>query len=566
MRLLLCVILLLGLPKPASASPTQRKIPDDLDTLNTVKELLAQQKWEAVLDLIPDSLRNPPDLDYYRGMALAALQRWPEAQAALERGQTKSPLDKRFPIELAGVAYKRGIHSSSKKHLRRALQLDPQEWYANDFLASLYFLEGNQEAAIKFWNRVGKPVLEEVQIRPVPRVDPILIDRCYSFAPASLLHRQDFLVTRARLDLLHVFSSYRFELVPRQDGKFDSLLRPLERNGWGSNTAEGLVSLFRGLPYQTVLPEFYNLKGSAFSLQSLVRWDAQKRRAFASIAGPIARDPAWRFRFQLDGRSENWDISESVRQTQEAPVGFKLQTLKAKIGVDALLGYRWKWGTMIEASSRHYKGEPTLSQGLPRYFAEGQGLKQVFHLEHQTASLPDHRFRLASFGVGQWGKILAAAGRPFGSLGGGLEWAWFPRARGSDFQVAGRLSAAKSVGDTPFDELYSLCLERDNDLYLRGHKGTRDGKKGAGPLGPDYFVVNLELNKEVYSGGLWSIVLTPYVDSGRTFDGSGYFGSGVWEWDVGMQLKLKVFERVSLIISYGKSLRSGRNTVYSTTY
>lgn len=566
MGLLLCVILLLGLPQPAPARPTQGTAPADLHILNRVKALFAQQQWKAILELLPDSRQNPPELDYYRGMALAALEQWPEARAALERGQTKAPLDKRFPVELAGIAYKEGRYPAGKKHLQRALKLDRQDPYANDFLASLYFLEGNQEAAIKFWNRIGKPVLEEVQTSPLPRVDPILLDRCYSFAPASPLRRQDYLSTRARLDLLHIFSSYRLELIPRQDGKFDSFLRPLERNGWGSSTLEGLVSLFRGLPYQTVLPEFYNLKGSAYNLRSLVRWDSQKKRAYASVSGPIAHNPAWRFRFHLDGRSEKWDISESVRQAQDAPGEFKLQILKAGVGVDALVGSRWKWGTMVEAASRHYRGEPALAQGFPRFFAEGQGLKQVFQLEHQTVSLPEHRFRLTSSGSVQWGKILTAAGQPFASVGGRLEWAWFPRARGPDFQITGRLSAAKSMGDTPFDELYSLGLERDNDLLLRGHSATRDGKKGSGPVGPHYFLVNLELNKEVYRGGLWSIVLTPYVDSGKTFDGSGYFGSRVWQWDAGIQLKLMIFERVSLIVSYGKSLRSGENTLYSTTY
>lgn len=567
MGLLLCVLLLLGLPESAPARPpTQVTTPADINVLHRVKALFAQQQWQEILDLLPDSPQNPPELDYYRGMALAALQQWPGARAALERGQTKAPLDKRFPVELAGIAYKQGRHTAGKKYLRRALKLDPQDSYANDFLASLYFLEGNQEAAIKFWNPVGKPVLEEVHTRPLPRVDPILLDRCYSFAPASLLRRQDYQETRARLDLLQTFSSYRLELIPRPDGKFDSLLRPLERNGWGRSTVEGLVSLFRGLPYQTVLPEFYNLKGSAYNFRSLVRWDNHKKRAYASVSGPIARNPSWRFRFHLDGRSEEWDIGESVQREQDAPGEFKLKTLRAGVGVDALVGSRWKWGTMVEASARHYRGEPELAQGLPRFFAAGQGLRQVVRLEHRTVSLPEHRFQLTSSGSVQWGKILTAEGRPFGSVGGGLEWAWFPQARGSDFQLTGRLSAAKALGEPPFDELYSLGLERDNNLQLRGHRATRDGKKGAGPMGPDYFLVNLELNKEVYRGALWSIVLTPYVDSGKTFDGSGYFGPRVWQWDAGVQLKLMIFERASLVVSYGKNLRSGRNTLYSTTY
>jgi hypothetical protein len=52
----------------------------------------------------------------------------------------------------------------------------------------------------------------------------------------------------------------------------------------------------------------------------------------------------------------------------------------------------------------------------------------------------------------------------------------------------------------------------------------------------------------------------------NTSDGRGHFGSTVWQWDAGMQLKLKIFERVSLVVSYGRSLCSGKNTLYGTTY
>jgi len=50
-----------------------------------------------------------PDLDYYYGVALAHLERWVEAGRALSAGQRLASNDKRFPIELAGVAFKQKI-------------------------------------------------------------------------------------------------------------------------------------------------------------------------------------------------------------------------------------------------------------------------------------------------------------------------------------------------------------------------------------------------------------------------------------------------------------------------
>ena len=50
---------------------------------------------------------------------------------------------------------------------------------------------------------------------------------------------------------------------------------------------------------------------------------------------------------------------------------------------------------------------------------------------------------------------------------------------------------ARRLGKFPFDELFMLGLERDNDLEMRGHIGTRDGRKGSAPLGRELFSIQL---------------------------------------------------------------------------
>jgi len=36
------------------------------------------------------------------------------------------------------------------------LRVDSSSVYGNEFLATLYLMEGNLDAALKYWNRVGK--------------------------------------------------------------------------------------------------------------------------------------------------------------------------------------------------------------------------------------------------------------------------------------------------------------------------------------------------------------------------------------------------------------------------
>ena len=134
--------------------------------LAEIKQLLAEERWQEIVRLAEAETARSSDLNYYYGIALARLERWDDAKRAFQEGLKQQPSDKRFPLELAGVSFKQKNYAEAADYLRRALRLDPADTYANDFLASVYFLQGNLDAALKYWNRVSKPQIEEVQFDP----------------------------------------------------------------------------------------------------------------------------------------------------------------------------------------------------------------------------------------------------------------------------------------------------------------------------------------------------------------------------------------------------------------
>ncbi len=140
---------------------------------------------------------------------------------------------------------------------------------------------------------------------------------------------------------------------------------------------------------------------------------------------------------------------------------------------------------------------------------------------------------------------------------------WLPQAEGDDYEIQNRVRAGKTFGDVPFDELFMLGLERDNDLEMRGHIGTRDGRKGSAPLGRNYFLSNWEADKNVYRNGIFTVKLGPFLDTGKITDASPGLGSHEWLWDLGVQAKVRVFG-VGVAFSYGKDLRTGNNAFYVT--
>jgi hypothetical protein len=205
--------------------------------------------------------RNSADLDYYYGVALAHLERWAEAGNVLDDGQRLAPRDKRFPIELAGVAFKQKKYGEARRDLHRALRLDLKDAYANEFLATIYFLAGNLEAALKYWNRTGKPEIVEVRSEPALRVRPVLLDHAFAFAPTSTLTLDELLASNVRLRGLEIFPTYKINLEARPDGKFDAIFRAQELNGFGDSKLQALVRTFSGILFEEITPEYYNARG-----------------------------------------------------------------------------------------------------------------------------------------------------------------------------------------------------------------------------------------------------------------------------------------------------------------
>ena len=536
------------------AQPTDRTAPID--------QLLAEGRWQEIIRRVEAMPVRSADLDYYYGTALAKLGRSEDARQAFLAGYHLQPHDKRFPIELAGVDFKRRRYGEAAKWLRRALRIDSSDAYANEFLATVYFLQGNLEAALKYWNRIGKPQIENVRIEPEPHVDPVLLDRAFAFSPGSTLELRDFLTAKARVRGLEIFSNYAFGLDAREDGKFDLTFRAKERNGWGENKWEALLSLFRGIFQQTVYPEYFNIDRSAINIVSLLRWDAQKRRLDASVTGPLKHSAKRRYGVGLDMRNENWGIRDSFTGPAPLLAALNLRKEAVSAGITSFESGRWRWSTGFELSHRNFRGIVPGSVLTPALLSQGYQLKHLAEFNYQLWRVPE-RLVSTTGASSQTGRIWSQPGHSFVKLQGWFAADWLPQSSGDDYEMQERIRVGRTFGQFPFDELFMLGLEQDNDLWLRAHIGTRDGRKGSAPLGSTYALSNWEIDKNLYKNGFLTLKLGPFLDTGKIIDSSSGLGSRKWLWDTGVQAKVRALG-VGIIFSYGKDLRSGNNAFYAT--
>jgi len=555
-----CVLLfLLFRPIPGVA----QLMPPARDRATEVKRLYDAGHWSEVVEALPGGDNENADLQMYRGLALAKLGRWDDAQKTFEAGAARYPADARFLVELGGIAYREKALSLAERDLRRALAIQPKDDYSNDFLASIYFLHGNLEAALKYWNRTGRPKLADLTFDPQPTLMPLVLDRAVRFSPGNEWRRDDFLRTKTQLDALGLYPHALYDLQAQQDGSFNLTIRAPERNSWGNTKWEGALSLLRGLPYASVYPEFYNLRKRGMNWLSFFRWDDQKRRLTSELAAQLALNPSVRYRIYVDARNENWNVTSTLTPNASVEAGLNLQKAAAGGEIRFIPSGRWEWNTGVEYSYRKFRGLVGIPAGASSFFTNGSSLALRAGMKRSLIRFPERRLTLESNASAETGTFFESPLGRYGRLEGALAATWYPQSRGDDYEVQASLKGGKTFGLVPFDELFTLGFDRDTDLTLRGHPGLINGQKGRAPLGRSFVLANSEVDKILYRNGFFTVTLGPLMDTGRVYDPSGFWGTRNWLWDTGAQAKVRVLGSFEFVLGYGKDLRTGNNSFFT---
>ena len=173
--------------------------------------------------------------------------------------------------------------------------------------------------------------------------------------------------------------------------------------------------------------------------------------------------------------------------------------------------------------------------------------------------MPEYRFRTTVSFNAETARNFSTA-QASSKLQGRTKIAWSP-GQTNDLEILQRISIGKNFGSVPFDEIFTLGLDPNNDLFLRAHLVARDGRKGNVPIGSSYFLSNSEIDKTAYSNGLFTIKLGPFLDVGKIANSTYAYESDNALCDVGAQAKIKTLG-VGFTVSYGRDLRSGSNVVF----
>ncbi len=488
---------------------------------------------------------------FKRAMAAAREGRFADARALFAQGRRAAPADARFWVEGAGAAFRLERNGEAQRLLRRALRREPEAEYARNFLATLYLLDGNVEAALAVWAPLDKPRLSRVETPAGLRLDRVLLDRAVDFAPGETLRLPQWRTTQQRLEMLDVFSIARLDLRAA-DGAFAARVRAAERNGLGPTKLAAAAALARWLPFQAMRADYFNIGGGAANLRSLLRWDPRKRRGWLEYSRPLAHEPALRGRLFVDLRDEDWELRSTSTGDR-----FRMRTAAAGAGFENAVGGRLRWGGEAAWTYRDFGGPEAPNRRT------APGARGDVFLEWAAWRAPARRMRLDSRTRARLGRAWDADTGRYARLDQRARFEWIPVRKGDRWRVRAEAAGGAVGGRPPFDELYMLGVERDHPFWIRGTPGTHRGRKGAAPLGDRFWLANSELDRRIFRWAFLETRAGGFFDLGGATDTRGRLGAAETLLAAGLVVRLRVLGAVEATLLLGRDLRAGRTHFYA---
>src|SRR5712692_253098 len=216
-----------------------------------------------------------------RGVAAGRSGSHAEAEDALQRAIATAPSRPEARVELAGLRFLEKKYEDAAAGFASALIYQPDP-YAREMLAASLHLAGHTEDALKEWNRLGQPRLDQVEIKGLVHTHDPVARRELTLSPESVLDLGAYRETRLRLEELGIFSRIELRPLPKQPGHVDLEVDLAERHGFGDLLQVGIRSGVYAIRKKVVL-RYFDLAGEGINLGLDYKWQKTQPHLTGSI-------------------------------------------------------------------------------------------------------------------------------------------------------------------------------------------------------------------------------------------------------------------------------------------
>jgi tetratricopeptide (TPR) repeat protein len=518
----------------------------------------AIERGENVLavNILSEELTVRPTAEAYilLGTAYGNMKEFERAEDTLKEGSERYPSDSRFLTELGDLYLANKDVEAAKSALRQALRTDPRNNYASDLLATIDMSEGEVQSALRSWNRTGRPLVDDILHNYYLSFGSWVVRRAVAFHPAGVLGYSQWRTTEARLRETENFANVGLEVEPTPiPDQYNAVVRTTRKT---NSSADFVFNLLKAAPLQTSYLDVWNIGNSGLNFNSNYRWEADRRRLEGRLKIPVPFPGLLHMDVGDAWRSENWNLSPNIQEEDLALAKFHYKANILRLGLKQIPHYRFDIGGRIEYRNRAASGNlpelATDSRNVGKFtvetnlrLADGDRYQNRLHVEGFAARpsiLGDIRFS------GGWAELanrvtLSRDHRSYLDLG---------------------IRGGTSRGSLPVEDYFVLGVDTNPQNLLRGHAASDHGTYGRGPMGTDFILVNMDIERRITTLPFFNTLNIPFVtikwevflDGAKTFDRNRIFKQGKLWIDTGGGLRFETPTQ-SFNVIYGRSLRDG---------
>lgn len=438
-----------------------------------------------------------------------------------------------------------------------AIDRDPEDVPAWRLLAASRYLSGDAGGALDAWNRAGEPRIDLVRLDGLVRTPHRTVERLMGLPPRAVLTRDALARASRRLALLpsRQASNVSYVALPAGLAEVRGAIveRPLlpSRGEWLLEAAR--LPIDRGIDVP-----FANLARAGDRLTAT--WRLREGQPRAGVA------------FQFPGRGGRgvWSLRGAWQQERYAAAG-----AAAEASATAEGGHH---SSTVQTSERREAGVEWTDwmSGRVRLIAAAgvarwERLPQATHVPNQNSypaatgrAVRQETAALSSGGIElrPIGDRLAASLR-VSVAGGGVSFAtasadarW--RLPFSDtLRALGTGSVGHASRSTPPDAWFGAGAGHARPLLLRAHHLFNEGAIAGSAFGRTIAQASIELQRDVFARGLFSIGVAGFADAARAWRRTDQ-SSSPFHVDAGVGLRLRLAPgRPAIRLDWARGLRDG---------
>jgi predicted double-glycine peptidase len=393
---------------------------------------------------------------------------------------------------------------------RAAIGRDPHDEYARLVLGTSLFMLDDQIGALREWNVIGQPRLNEVNIEGLRRARYQTLTDALGLRPNTVLTADAFLQARHRLDELPDRAGARLALRPEDDGFASVDVVISERSGLPRGRMEWIGAGARAAINREIAIELPGQTGQGEMWSAAWRWWNDRPKVAVGFAAPHVAGLFGVWRVDASWETESYSIGgpDLLRETR---------------GHGALTVSDWMSGTV-----RYSLTAGVDTWGSLKAVSAGAGLERQWL---------DGRLALTATAT-HWQPVAGGAAG-FYALGTRAQFSSSTAFRGWRYQAA---AGADRVSDNAPLTLWPGAGEGwARTPTLRAHRLLDDGAidlSGRSTFGRSLGYGSVESQRWLERPALVKIAIAGFVDvAGSTRELTG--ASGVAQADVGAGLRLR---------------------------